>query len=721
MYLGCEAAGGGWSSAGGTALRYNLKDSASTWASFDFPLHAAGDFDTITNLWVHVVLAVSPTTLKTWDDGQPVDDSLYGFYTGALSFRTRCPAAAGGTCNAAYPYPNSTQLGAFTLSEKIVLGGRADHNAQRHFKGDMAGLMISGEPLTDSQVQCIFTQSEQFLPSQLSACAAASTAAELSVSFMDSSVDSSGHGRTITWNPSAASRHVTAAGATFDADADYVTVQFNDGTTRDSYEHPRLSTGGTCSDAAGCTTAADNGEFSVSFWMSKDACTTQQYEYMYSHMSSTLPGSMWTSSSLNIYLACQANGGGSSTLGTSVVRYSVLDTGGREALIDTPLHAAGNFDAITNTWVHIVLTVTPSSIVSYDDGVRMRDSQYGYFVSNPGDPSATPVNNIAHPTPSSLAGGGFRLSRPNGPVFDFSRKFPQDARAGKLYIGTRSDSMAGRRFRGKLALLNVYSSKLTDVQALCVFRQGDFALPDASAGRACPPRGAPPSANPCQNNGRCRMAVGHFLCRCARGFSGPLCNSTATGWITPSVVAEAASVAGYTTYTLKVTLTPNAYNVYRIYGSAARSLQPLYMPPAYHNVLNGATTRIGGVDPRTISASGDSDAAFDSWLTIGDLRGNQLGIRSAGLQAAFSGWTSNTPLGPIDSPAAYVELPTHVARAPSRTIVVAQLTVQGPRGTRARPGNFCPGGRCPAMSLMGKQDVGQMGNDWQQSVTFRLP
>ena len=137
IYIGCEDSGGGWSSATtGTALRYNLVDSAGTWASFDYPLHDAGHFDAITNLWIHVVLVVSANSLSTYDDGTPVSDRDYGYYTG------------GGTtvaANVAYPHP-VTLTGAFTsfaMTGPINLGARSDHNAERHFLGDMAGLIIS--------------------------------------------------------------------------------------------------------------------------------------------------------------------------------------------------------------------------------------------------------------------------------------------------------------------------------------------------------------------------------------------------------------------------------------------------------------------------------------------------------------------------------------------------------------------------------------------------
>ena len=49
-------------------------DGARHWAMFDFPLHEAGDFDAVTSVWVHFVLSVTTSSMKTWDDGMPVDD-----------------------------------------------------------------------------------------------------------------------------------------------------------------------------------------------------------------------------------------------------------------------------------------------------------------------------------------------------------------------------------------------------------------------------------------------------------------------------------------------------------------------------------------------------------------------------------------------------------------------------------------------------------------------
>jgi hypothetical protein len=83
-------------------------------------------------------------------------------------------------------------------------------------------------------------------------------------------------------------------GIKFDGDNQYATVAFGAAT---SYERGALGA---------------RGEFSVSFWMTKEQCTGGIYEYMYSHVSTTSQASvgpsMWTTSGLNIYLGCDTRG-----------------------------------------------------------------------------------------------------------------------------------------------------------------------------------------------------------------------------------------------------------------------------------------------------------------------------------------------------------------------------------------------------------------------------
>jgi hypothetical protein len=179
---------------------------------FDFPLHDAGDFDAITSLWIHVVLVVSGETLTTYDDGRPVSDAVYGFYTGG---------GVADVSNVAYPHPGTLTgtFGAFAMAGPIHLGSRSDHDENRHFLGDMAGLMISEEDLTPIQIACIFSSGEDYLPSRLSQCSD-DYHGVLSLSLLNSLDDTSGHDNTAT----AHGAELTFSGATFNGDDAYISV-----------------------------------------------------------------------------------------------------------------------------------------------------------------------------------------------------------------------------------------------------------------------------------------------------------------------------------------------------------------------------------------------------------------------------------------------------------------------------------------------------------------
>jgi hypothetical protein len=312
-------------------LRYNLVDASQTWAMFDFPLHDAGDFDAITNLWIQVILVVSADRLMTYDDGIPVPDADYGYYTGG-----GVTVAA----NVAYPHPGALAgtFGAFAMAGNIHLGSRADHNADRHFVGRMAGLLISRDGLTGDQVSCIFTSSEEYLPVQLNECVT-EPVSQLSVSFLGNAIDMSGNRNRVSFS---GETDLNFNGVAFDGVGDYVQIADFD------YE--------------------TGGSFTVSFWMTKEDCTGGIYEYLYSHMTAT-DGTMWTTSSINMYLGCELAGGGFSTGSGTVMRYSVVDTSPQEAQFDFPLHEAGDFDSVTNVWVHFVFGVTLTGLKTWDDGM----------------------------------------------------------------------------------------------------------------------------------------------------------------------------------------------------------------------------------------------------------------------------------------------------------------------------------------------------------------
>ena len=119
-----------------------------------------------------------------------------------------------------------------------------------------------------------------------------------------------------------------------------------------------------------------DGTFSISLWMTKAECTGGIYEYLYSHHAST-GDDMWETSSVNLYLGCEEAGGGSSSHDGSVVRYSVVDTAGNDAMFDFPLHEAGDFDSVTNVWVHVILGASTTGLKTWDDGMAIDDWMYG--------------------------------------------------------------------------------------------------------------------------------------------------------------------------------------------------------------------------------------------------------------------------------------------------------------------------------------------------------
>jgi hypothetical protein len=154
MYLGCEGAGAVTSSlsGAGTIMRYWLQDDVGTLGIFDYPLHDAGSFDAITNVWVHTILVVTPEGFRTYDDGAIVSDGLYGFVTNN-------PA------NMAEPVPSAlrTPFTTMTMESPLYIGGRSDLAGDRHFRGTMALLMIDAESITDQQAQCYFEDGDRML------------------------------------------------------------------------------------------------------------------------------------------------------------------------------------------------------------------------------------------------------------------------------------------------------------------------------------------------------------------------------------------------------------------------------------------------------------------------------------------------------------------------------------------------------------------------------
>ena len=151
FYIGCEGQGSVTSNLDGSIMRFWVQDDHGTQGVFDYPLHDAGSFDAITEVWTHVAYVVTPGSLKTFDDGRPVNTAELGF-----------PSTAN---NQAMPDP--THLGqaltTMNLASDLYIGGRADRAGDRHFKGTMAMLMVDNVALSDEEIMCYFETNEATL------------------------------------------------------------------------------------------------------------------------------------------------------------------------------------------------------------------------------------------------------------------------------------------------------------------------------------------------------------------------------------------------------------------------------------------------------------------------------------------------------------------------------------------------------------------------------
>ena len=98
--------------------------------------------------------------------------------------------------------------------------------------------------------------------------------------------------------------------------------------------------------------------------------------------------------------------------------------------------------------------------MTYQDGTRVDESQYGYYGSLP------EAQNAAAPSPHLLT-----------PPFTSGRGMRDIFQFGELHVGGRADHNDQRRFLGRIALLVIYHADLTGTQASCLFNQGEQALP----------------------------------------------------------------------------------------------------------------------------------------------------------------------------------------------------------------------------------------------------
>ena len=420
MFLGCESNGGGWSTTGGgSIMRFNMVDQAQRFARFDVPLHEPGQILRITRLWMHFVFVVDIGTsgasarATAYIDAREVPGSAYGFYRYANALENQL--------NLAYPHPGEMKgtMAGFNLFENIYIGSRSDLSSNRFFAGRLAGVVVSTDAFSASQVTCVFDQGETFLPTVLQECQHTAPAKRtLNLLMPDTSIRMGGHA------------HVTSQGAEFDGDGDYISIS--------NFEY------------------ASDTTFTISLWATKNNCTGGLYEYLYSHQHDADPNTWEHNAYALIMFACEGtHGGSSSTLGGgSFIRYDLQDDNAQRATFDFSLHNAGDFDSITDTWLHVILSVTPTGIKTFEDGSLVPDTEYGFFSG------LVPSRNVARATPGVL-----------------SQRLATLTLETDIFLGGRADLHPERHFQGRIAMVSVYSRALTATEADCVFHAGDATLP----------------------------------------------------------------------------------------------------------------------------------------------------------------------------------------------------------------------------------------------------
>jgi hypothetical protein len=545
MYVGCEHSGGGWSNLGGTVIRFNLYDDANTAVMFDYPAWDAKSFSAVTNVWIHGLLVADKSNVGLYINGERVVDSIFGFFDGGMSAAIPMECRGNAACDQQTGKPRLRNLikplGTISMQTDIFIGGRMDLNADRHFAGKIAGLTISTGPMKATETKCVFTAYNGLLPA-LPHCDAMIAEMlmgqkfelELSLLGARGGIDTSGKSRSI--NKFGGDTIISSKGAVFDGDGDYLTIaNFN-------YE--------------------SDGDFTISFWITKDDCkkTNDMYEYLYSHVQNV--NGAHTSiedrlnSNVNMYIGCEKPNTdtiASTSLGT-IIRFNLIDARkggpGSWVLFDYSLSQAASFDHVTRGWVHVAMTVTRHSVHAYINGKAVKDSEVGFPTGGACDdmhirPTCPQLTGSGAPCSTdmmSLTGGnpayrgqtlanycpatcktckpGQGSNRPTGAstnmVENIAYPYPSNLRSplqdfdlrSPIFIGARFDLDKQRHFKGSLALLSIYSSPLSMAESHCLFMAGDATM-EVAIGRHRRRLALPVIVNPVKEAGEAEQPPHH--------------------------------------------------------------------------------------------------------------------------------------------------------------------------------------------------------------------
>ena len=244
-----------------------------------------------------------------------------------------------------------------------------------------------------------------------------------------------------------------ADGAHFDGSGDYLTVPNFEYTT--------------------------DGQFSVGMWFTKEGCSGNIYEYLFSQSlvvsqsfstpnpTAGAPNPSTPNPNVHFYVGCEHSGGGWSNLGGTIIRTNLYDDDGTAVMFDYPAWDASSFSAVTNVWISAILVVDQSEIAWYINGERVDDSAFGFF--NGGSHGTVPYECINNAGCNQRTGEAI-LSSLTAPINTITMETD-------IYLGGRMDLNEDRHFHGKIAGVTISNGPMTAAEITCLFTAYNGLLP----------------------------------------------------------------------------------------------------------------------------------------------------------------------------------------------------------------------------------------------------
>ena len=215
---------------------------------------------------------------------------------------------------------------------------------------------------------------------------------------------------------------------------------------------------------------ADGGEFTIGFYFTRTQCDVPgSWETLYAHRGIDQPindlylhddrystNSVQLQNIIEIYLGC-VTWRQESTIDGKVIRFLLADGVGTKATFDVPASLEQSGGYVTDTWVHVALSVAANKITTCIDGRQVTPDQVGFSPPTYETDWAQTENNAAYPDPSHLTAslGAFNLAGgSDGPLL------------GAL---TTSGDWRARPFAGSITFVTLWTKWLSQDEVECLF------------------------------------------------------------------------------------------------------------------------------------------------------------------------------------------------------------------------------------------------------------